>query len=101
MNKDNEEALTGLAALLGLPIIVTAILLYGSFVNGLVGSCLWRWFAVPLGAPPVGLWHMAGLMSLIALLRGGWGKKSETDYLGVFLTPWIVLFTGWLVSFGV
>lgn len=38
-----------------------------ALLDGVVLLALWRWFAVPLGAPNVGLAHAIGLGALISL----------------------------------
>lgn len=44
---------------------------------------LWRWFAVPLGAPRVGIWHLAGAAMLLWIMTSEhWlqePRKSEND----------------------
>lgn len=36
--------------------------------NGLATMWLWRWFAVPLGAPAIGFWHAIGIAILASML---------------------------------
>lgn len=36
---------------------------------GWVFATLWGWFAVPLGGPPIGVFHAIGLSAILLLLR--------------------------------
>lgn len=59
---DAEKNLMGcLLAVLALPLLTAWA--------GFVISVLWGWFVVPLGAPAVGVWHAAGLCTLVCLMR--------------------------------
>jgi hypothetical protein len=80
-------------------------------------SILWGWFAVPLGLPPVGLWHAAGLRIVYGTLTGhGWIPGAvatmeiykrlipENDFLPKWgaillgiLSPAIAIAIGWVV----
>lgn len=59
--------------------MMTVILLLGivgsvvalGLLRAWVLSYLWLWFVVPLGAPPVVLWHAFGLVFLVSLLGAG------------------------------
>jgi len=81
-------------------------------LSGYATSNLWLWFAVPLGAPHIGVWHAAGLSILISSILGMRGldaanKKDKSkfelaiDYtLKSIIPPLVCLFFGWLVRFG-
>lgn len=45
---------------------------------GYVGSILWEWFVVPLGASSISVFHASGLLMLFALAMGGRGLESKT-----------------------
>jgi ABC-type uncharacterized transport system permease subunit len=48
---------------LGIAAIVVGVLLY---VVAL--ALLWSWFLVPLGLPPIGLWHAYGIFLVLRLV---------------------------------
>jgi hypothetical protein len=57
-------------------------------LHGFVGSLLWRWFAVPSGAPDLGMKVMSGMCLLFTLMypkslpdREPLGAKREGVYL--------------------
>lgn len=64
-------------AVLGVVLVFPDVLWFG-----VAASCLWAWFAVPLGAMPIGIVHMAGLDILWNALRGQTGKKAADDVVG-------------------
>jgi hypothetical protein len=79
----------------------TVILVLSSIYSGYVFSWLWLWFAVPLGAPPIGVAMAIGLRLLIAQHPGLSKKKSDDDYgfidtlaIGIFLTSML-----WLMGY--
>lgn len=44
----------------------------GILVKTVAAQLLWLWFVVPVfGLPVIGFWQMLGLMTFIALFRGG------------------------------
>lgn len=47
-------------------------------------SLLWGWFAAPLGAPAVGLWHALGLILLLASVTPA--PRPEMSTVGVEVT---------------
>ena len=70
-------------------------------------TLLWRWFAVPSGAPVIGFWQMAGLNLLVAVftwrfIPKGDDLKTKRD---VIVEQWAVgvstLVLGFAFSFGV
>jgi hypothetical protein len=76
------------------------------FWGGYVASTLWGWFAVPLGAPGVSIWHAAGLGALLSVFLGSRGipvaDKSDAGaalLLGItysVLIPLLGLAAGWV-----
>lgn len=44
-----------------------------------VGKSLWWWFAVPLGAPALSMWHMLGLMFMWSWWKMRKPGKSTLD----------------------
>jgi hypothetical protein len=49
------------------------------WVNAYIFSDIWLLFAVPLGAPIVSVWHMAGLLLLVSFLKFSVTDSTETD----------------------
>lgn len=50
--------------------------LWASFVL----TKLWEWFVVPFGVGPIGMWHAAGLLTMIGMIRyrvGGRAPKMQ------------------------
>ena len=77
---------------------------------GWVVSCLWNWFALPLGAPWIGLWHGYGLYLLVGYLshRSAFKTQAQKDAEQADISvrrawessiggPLIVLLVGWIV----
>jgi hypothetical protein len=60
----SEEKEDGCAAALS----KVALLLGGGFFRVYAITVLWRWFAVPLGIPAVGFWHVCGIGVLLGAL---------------------------------
>lgn len=67
--------------------------------NGYVISVLWRWFAVPLGIPPISAVHGIGIDLLVGLLvfKAIDLKASADDYLKVAFVPVVTLAIAWPV----
>jgi len=69
-------------------------------LNGWVGNCLWQWFAVPFGAPAIGIWGALGLSCLVSAF---WGASLEEDgpftavLIARFLQPLLVLLIGFVI----
>lgn len=89
------------------PFCYVLALLIGTLWSGFCLSCLWRWFLVPLGVPPVGVAHAIGLAALASLLvRGGSSSFDADDALertvALFLVsvvlPAFFLCVGWACS---
>ncbi len=105
--KDSAKALSALA------IILFACLPLSFIWCAYVTTVLWDWFAVPLGAPHIGVFHAYGLALLAAVMVRGYGSKrkpersaSETlkDALHAFwcavFAPAFILLFGWLAHLG-
>lgn len=62
------------------------------------GVILWRWFALPIGAPDVTVFHMAGLMLLGAMMTRLPDKKDDEGFvlsvLSGLLIPWFAVLIG-------
>ena len=90
---------------LGIFVIVLSFIPLTIF-RGWVISWLWLWFAVPLGAPTIGVAWAIGLSSLTGLFQHVQSEaKAEDDnplsrlgkaYSKVILYPVIALLAGWL-----
>lgn len=88
------------------PVTFLAGLAISVFWGGFVASTLWGWFAVPLGAPGINIWHAAGLGALLSVFLGSRGipvvEKSDagaTVLLGIIysvLIPLLSLAAGWV-----
>lgn len=70
-------------------------------LNGWVGACMWQWFAVPFGAPAIGIWGALGLSCLVSAF---WGLSREDDEASFglalaarFVQPLVVLLIGFVV----
>ena len=66
--KDDEKTVF----LAGAFVVVFVVLTF--LLNVWTLACLWKWFAVPLGAPEIGLAHAFGLMLL------SWFFQKEAIY---------------------
>lgn len=51
--------------------VVTVLGFAFAFVDAWMTMALYKWFAVPLGAPMLGYWHVLGLMALRGLVLPG------------------------------
>lgn len=49
--------------------VLLGYLICAAYIQGLALSWLWLWFAVPLGAPSIGIAHSLGISTLLCLLR--------------------------------
>ncbi|MEX3983835.1 hypothetical protein AB4Y45_33155 [Paraburkholderia sp. EG287A] len=69
-------------------------------LNGWVAACMWLWFAVPFGAPAIGVWGALGLSCLVSAF---WGDTpaEEGSFFAVLiariLQPLLVLLVGFVV----
>jgi hypothetical protein len=103
-----EEKRTGIAAL-----IILATMPTWGILSGWVLTVLWGWFLMPLGLPPVHLWHAVGLLIAVDLLtKEGqplttseadkeWAREEPVEALKrVLLRSWgrplILLALGWV-----
>lgn len=78
----------------------TVVFLVGTLLSGVVVVDLWCWFAVPLGAPEIGLFHALGLRLLVfprsAVVESG-EKPGKIIAVGIVfsLVTWGL---GWLYA---
>ena len=72
----NESDKKWIHAISGLVIIVLVIPL--ALWGGVIASNLWCWFIVPLGAPPIGIAHAAGLMLIKGFVCARLSKSTMT-----------------------
>ena len=82
MNKTDEQTavFAGVLLAIGLPIMIFLLTLWGAFWSALAGWQLWQWFAIPLGAPNINGYHIAGLLMLAHLgLPGAKNDDKEKD----------------------
>lgn len=73
-------------------------------VGGLVFVQLWAWFAVPLGAPAIGLLHGLGLRVLCASVVYHGARRDEGParlLIEGFVLQAMLLAFGWIFSLGV
>lgn len=83
------------------------------FWGGFVASMLWGWFITPLGIPPIGALHAAGIATVISAFLGSRGLRADTQtkertkggtdaaaeaIVWVVLWPLVLLFFGWLIK---
>ena len=87
----------------GVSLLKCGLILAAGFFRVYAMTVLWRWFLVPLGAPPVGLWHMCGLGALLGLFRWKTYDPEESKRLMTWqhvtafcLAPAWALLVGWL-----
>jgi hypothetical protein len=94
---DREIGLGCLVMIMVFPIII--------ILKGFVLSRLWVWFMVPLGLPPIGLWHANGISAVFTMLIGyierdkdeeGIGEKAiRTVTVGIG-APLLIWLLGWI-----
>lgn len=73
-------------------------------LDAAVLATLWRWFAVPLGAPAVGLAHMVGIATLVGLGTHQFvptaGMDNRERAVGAIadglVAPTFALLVGWI-----
>jgi hypothetical protein len=110
---NESEILSGLLILVGAVLSVLVItgstVLYAAFWEALVGWQLWQWFAVPLGAPSINGWQVAGVGILLGMLRTNLSKmpqqteeeKKNIWLKTIFMPPLyalVYLFVGFLIA---
>lgn len=66
--------------------------------TGYVLSKLWEWFAVPLGAPLIGVAHMVGILSIAIWFKRSAKDKNDSADKVIFMGlayPALMLLIGW------
>lgn len=102
MTKDKAElAVAGVVGVLAVPFLL-GIALYVIFAHGYIASCIWAWYAVPLGLPALGWKTWAGVMCLKAVLRRGAvsdpDKKVPWSVTAAHIAaPWLTLLVAWVL----
>lgn len=82
--------LAGLAALLGITLIVALIITVSSIVNGYVFSILWGWFVVPtFGLAPLSIPAAIGLAMCVSYLTYDYNDAKDPDRK--WWTPMVVM----------
>lgn len=66
------------------------------------GFCLykfWGWFAMPLGAPQIGVLHAYGISMLLCVFmpQGASNSKDSKGNYNIVLTPLLYLLFGWII----
>lgn len=79
-------------------IAVVAMVPLGIY-RGHVLSAMWRWFAVPLGAPPIGVVHAIGLAWLVLLVTDHLYRDGDEHYGELVLRSLITITSGWAFGF--
>ena len=97
-----------MAALLGL-IGIIGLVAVSTLWKGYVLSVLWVWFAVPLGAPAVGVIQAMGIALLVSFLtyqhiRSPKKEQSTAEAIGdatgmALMYPLIALGVGWCIKY--
>ena len=86
-----EKTLLGLVGIL----VYLALLLPLSIWFGFAASHLWTWFIVPLGVPAIGVWHAAGISTLIGLFLSSIARMEGKLLIAAsILTPAFALAFG-------
>lgn len=83
-------------------VVLGLLFVASSLMSGWVGTHLWAWFAVPYGAPRIGLWGFVGIATLLTfLLRGLEPAERKVTASGIFvqivLSPLLTLLFGYLI----
>lgn len=81
MSDCDVETIDGMqsAVLLLLSLIMMPIVL---LADGLIMYCLWMWFVLPFGAPPISYWHACGLGMLLFMTICRSIPKAEKTFSG-------------------
>jgi hypothetical protein len=61
---DDTETFAGMFLIIATPLIIGALVMWSAFWNALAGWQLWQWFMIPLGAPDINGYHIAGILML-------------------------------------
>lgn len=82
-------------------LLALAVGLLGNVLNGYVLSILWGWFLVPLGLPEIGVITGIGICIIANFVTYKASDFKEipgerSNYIGMFLTPLVVLLVGWI-----
>lgn len=106
-NKDTE-VLASVLLLIASPFLIGALIIWSVFWSALAGWQLWQWFAIPLGAPNLNGYHIAGLLMIAHLgLRNAPKPEREGESKTLQLiaalveSPIIAIFSliaGWIVA---
>lgn len=79
MSEEKTEAEDGMQALKDVGWVL-ALMLPVTLLKGVVASHLWAWFAVPAGAPSIGIMQMSGVTLLVSMIMFKWpegdGKRK-------------------------
>lgn len=89
-----------MGALLALVLLV-GYMVVGLLARGWVVYCLWGWFAVPLGVPPISVAWAIGLTSLVVCMVPTPQPDENRDKVNAMLLPFVnwglCLLVGWVV----
>lgn len=98
------------AAVLATPFIVAfavGLACYTYFAGGYVASCVWSWYAVPLGLMPIGWKSFAAAGMVHRLLfyvrpsvqHEDTREKStkNTEAIVILIAPWAILLVAWVL----
>jgi hypothetical protein len=77
-----------------MPVFVASLiwLALASLVDGWVLSLFWKWFAVPMGAPGIGVAHAIGIAVLVRLLTHHTDLKDDDQPAAKVLVKSILVF---------
>lgn len=102
--------MTYLIAILFVLAIILVVILYDAMAWGWVFLKFYGWFVLPVMGflPVITYWQAIGLMLFVSLFKNATSMvqlkeeyyengKTERTIIGL-LTPWLVLFFGWLVK---
>ena len=104
-DSDDKAALVaaGVVGALALPLIL-ALAGYIVIAHSFVASCVWAWYALPLGLPAIAWKSWAGVMLLRSTLFTAMsmknGNKDDTSgwaVAGNLLAPWFILLLAWIL----
>lgn len=81
-------------------LLIGGILLLGVLVmwRAFALTYLWTWFIVPFGLPEIGLWHAAGISTIISYLTYEGAKQEDgwTPVTQAFVYPLFALIFGYI-----
>lgn len=92
-------------------ILFLAVVIIGSislvFLQGMTLMLLWKWFVVPLGVPPLGVFHATGLNVLLLFanketMAAVLANKDDNSFKRIVSVTSITiscLFFGWIFHF--